>query len=70
MDVQVDGDNLLVGDRVIKHINKDPAELPWSKLDVDVVIESTGIFRDNESLNKHMAAGAKKVLLTVPLKMN
>ena len=68
-DVQVDGDNLLVGDRVIKLTSiKDPAELPWSELDVDVVIESTGIFRDNESLNKHISAGAKKVLLTVPPK--
>ena len=68
-DVRVDGDNLLVEDRVIKLTSiKDPAELPWSELDVDVVIESTGIFRDNESLNKHLAAGAKKVLLTVPPK--
>ena len=68
-DVQVDGDNLLVGDRVIKLTSiKDPAELPWNELDVDVVIESTGIFRDNESLNKHISAGAKKVLLTVPPK--
>ena len=68
-DVQVDGDNLLVGDRVIKLTSiKDPAELPWNELDVDVVIESTGIFRDNESLNKHLDAGAKKVLLTVPPK--
>ena len=68
-DVRVDGDKLLVGDRVIKLTSiKNPAELPWSELDIDVVIESTGIFRDNESLNKHLAAGAKKVLLTVPPK--
>jgi len=68
-DVRVDGDNLLVEDRVIKLTSiKDPAELPWNELDVDVVIESTGIFRDNESLNKHISAGAKKVLLTVPPK--
>ena len=68
-EVRVDGENLLVGDRVIKLTSiKDPAELPWSELAVDVVIESTGIFRDNESLNKHISAGAKKVLLTVPPK--
>ena len=68
-DVKVDRDNLIVGDRVIKLTSiKDPAELPWSELDVDVVIESTGIFRDNKSLNKHIAAGANKVLLTVPPK--
>ena len=68
-DVRVDEDNLLVGDRVIKLTSiKDPAELPWNELDVDVVIESTGIFRDNESLSKHISAGANKVLLTVPPK--
>jgi len=69
IDVRVDEDNLLVGDRVIKLTSiKDPAELSWNELDVDVVIESTGIFRDNESLNKHISAGANKVLLTVPPK--
>ena len=68
-DVSIDGDKLLVDDRVIKLTSiKDPAELPWNELDIDVVIESTGIFRDNESLNKHLSAGAKKVLLTVPPK--
>ena len=68
-DVSVEGDKLLVDDRVIKLTSiMDPAELPWNELDIDVVIESTGIFRDNESLNKHLSAGAKKVLLTVPPK--
>tara|TARA_Y100000748_G_scaffold15686_1_gene12291 strand:+ start:1695 stop:2699 length:1005 start_codon:yes stop_codon:yes gene_type:complete len=68
-DVRVDGDKLLVDDRTIKLMSiKDPAALPWKELNVDVVIESTGIFRDNESLNKHLTAGAKKVLLTVPPK--
>ena len=56
-------------DRSIKLISvKDPADLPWKDLEIDVVIESTGIFRDNDSLNKHLNAGAKKVLLTVPPK--
>jgi len=50
-----------VGDRSIKLISvKDPADLPWNDLEIDVVIESTGIFRDNDSLNKHLNAGAKK----------
>ena len=67
--VSVTGDKLIVDDRTIQLTSiKDPAELPWKEMDVDVVIESTGIFRDSESLNKHLDAGAKKVLLTVPPK--
>ena len=67
--VSVDGDKLIVDDRTIQLTSiKDPAELPWKEMDVDVVVESTGIFRDSESLNKHLDAGAKKVLLTVPPK--
>ena len=68
-DVQIDGDKLLVDGRSIQLTSiMDPAELPWEELNIDVVIESTGIFRDNESLNKHLSAGAKKVLLTIPPK--
>ena len=67
--VRVDGDKLLVDERVIQLTSiKDPSELPWKEMNVDVVVESTGIFRDNISLNKHLDAGAKKVLLTVPPK--
>ena len=67
--VSVAGDKLIVADRTIQLTSiKDPAELPWKEMDVDVVVESTGIFRDSESLNKHLDAGAKKVLLTVPPK--
>jgi glyceraldehyde 3-phosphate dehydrogenase len=44
----------------------DPAKLPWGELEVDVVIESTGVFRDRASLQKHLDAGAKRVVLTVP----
>ena len=46
----------------------DPAKLPWGELEVDVVIESTGVFRDRASLQKHLDAGAKRVILTVPSK--
>ncbi len=69
--VSVAGDKLIVDDRTIQLTSiKDPAELPWKEMNVDVVVESTGIFRDSESLNKHLEAGAKKVLLTVPPKDN
>lgn len=67
--VSVAGDKLIIDSRTIQLTSiKDPAELPWKEMDVDVVVESTGIFRDSESLNKHLDAGAKKVLLTVPPK--
>ncbi len=61
--VSIAGDKLIVDDRTIQLTSiKDPAELPWKEMDVDVVVESTGIFRDSESLNKHLDAGAKKAL--------
>jgi glyceraldehyde 3-phosphate dehydrogenase (phosphorylating) len=47
---------------------RNPAELPWAENEIDVVIESTGIFRTREQLENHFVAGAKKVLLTVPAK--
>ncbi|MCD4773891.1 MAG: type I glyceraldehyde-3-phosphate dehydrogenase [Bacteroidales bacterium] len=47
---------------------KDPTKLPWKELDVDVVVESTGIFRTKEKLMFHLQAGAKRVILTVPAK--
>ena len=60
--LKVDGDH-------IKCISiKNPGELPWEELGIDVVIESTGIFRHRENLEKHLEAGAKKVILTVPPK--
>ena len=47
---------------------KDPAALPWKELGVDVVVESTGVFRDRAGAAKHLAAGAKKVVITAPAK--
>ena len=47
---------------------KDPAQLPWKALGVDVVFESTGLFTDRDSAAKHIAAGAKKVIITAPAK--
>lgn len=68
--VRVDADNLFIDDDApIRMIaQRDPAEIPWGELGVDVVIEATGIFRQRAQLEKHLAAGAKKVLLTVPPK--
>ena len=47
---------------------KDPSRLPWSELGVDVVFECTGVFRNKEGLEKHIQAGAKKVILSAPIK--
>ena len=49
-------------------MERDPSKLPWDELDVDVVIEATGIFRDREKIQQHIDAGAKRVILTVPPK--
>jgi glyceraldehyde 3-phosphate dehydrogenase len=58
-----------VGEHEIKMLmERDPTSLPWQDLDVDIVIESTGVFRDRASLQKHIEAGAKRVILTVPSK--
>ncbi|NLU41647.1 MAG: type I glyceraldehyde-3-phosphate dehydrogenase [Firmicutes bacterium] len=47
---------------------KDPSKLPWGDLGVDIVVESTGVFRDKETAGKHITAGAKKVIITAPAK--
>jgi len=66
-EVKVDGTELIVnGDRIKITAERDPSKLNWKG--VDVVIESTGVFRDKESCMKHITAGAKKVILTVPPK--
>ena len=66
-EVKVEGNELVVnGDRIKITAEKDPSKLNWKG--VDVVIESTGVFRDKESCLKHVTAGAKKVILTVPAK--
>jgi len=65
--VSVDGDNLVVNGKSIKiYAERDPENLPWSELGVDIVVEATGVFRDREKMGKHIKAGAKKVVLTVP----
>jgi glyceraldehyde 3-phosphate dehydrogenase len=54
------------GDEIKILSERDPAKIPWGKLGVDLVIESTGLFRTREALDKHLAGGAKKVLLSAP----
>ncbi len=67
--VDVAGDSFVVDGKTIKVCaERDPAKLPWAELGVDVVIESTGIFRSPDKISKHFEAGAKKVILTVPAK--
>ena len=68
-DISIQNDTFQINDREIKLISiSDPSKLPWSELNVDIVVESTGIFTNKESLDKHLKAGANKVLLTVPPK--
>jgi len=68
-EVTVEDGVMRVGDHEIKMLmERDPTALPWNDLDVDIVIESTGVFRDRASLQKHIDAGAKRVILTVPSK--
>ncbi|MCZ6819040.1 MAG: type I glyceraldehyde-3-phosphate dehydrogenase [Calditrichaeota bacterium] len=68
-EVKAEGDELLVGGTAIKVLAiKDPAELPWKDLGVDIAIESTGLFTARENAAKHLDAGAKKVIISAPAK--
>ncbi len=63
-----DGVMRAAGHTIQMLMERDPAALPWAELEVDVVVEATGVFRDRASLQKHVDAGAKRVVLTVPAK--
>ena len=68
-EVRAEGDSLIVDGKKIKVLSeKDPSKLPWGKLGVEYVIESTGIFRDKEKTSLHLSAGAKKVIISAPAK--
>jgi glyceraldehyde 3-phosphate dehydrogenase len=68
-DIAIDGNTLVVNGRNIRlTAERDPAELKWGDLDVDVVIESTGLFLTAETAQKHVDAGAKKVIMSAPSK--
>ena len=67
--VETEGDILKTSSNTIKMLNqRDPSQLPWAEIDVDIVIEAPGIFRTRALLNQHLDAGAKRIILTVPAK--
>ena len=66
-DVQVDGDNLVIDGKKVKVVqHKNPEELPWGDLKVDIALECTGLFTKRSDAEKHLKAGAKKVLISAP----
>lgn len=68
-EVKAEGNTLIINGTPVKVVSsKDPSTLPWKENDIDIVIESTGHFLDMESAKKHLAAGAKKVILSAPAK--
>ncbi|MGE6488949.1 type I glyceraldehyde-3-phosphate dehydrogenase [Paenisporosarcina sp. NPDC076898] len=70
-DVSSEGEYLIVnGKQVRVYAEKDPSVLPWKELEIDIVVESTGIFRDEKTAGKHIEAGAKKVIVSSPGKGN
>ncbi len=67
--VELDGDVMKTSRNSVKMIaERDPSQLPWDRLSVDVVIEATGIFRTRQQIQQHIDAGASRVILTVPAK--
>ncbi len=68
-EISFDEDEIIIGDRKIKvYAEKDPINLPWKDLDIDVVFECTGLFTDKEKAQAHIDAGAKKVIISAPAK--
>ena len=66
-EVRVEGDNLIINGHRIKVLSeRDPAQLPWKDLGIEIVIESTGRFTKREDADKHLKAGAKRVVITAP----
>ncbi|CEP61661.1 type I glyceraldehyde-3-phosphate dehydrogenase LALA0_S03e07932g [Lachancea lanzarotensis] len=65
--VSSEGNNLVVGGhKIAVYQERDPSQLPWGKLGIDIVIDSTGVFKELDTAQKHIDAGAKKVVITAP----
>lgn len=65
--VSVEGDDMIInGDRIKVLAERDPTKLPWKELDIDVVLECTGLFTTKEKASAHLKAGAKKVIISAP----
>jgi len=68
-EVSLEGDSMIVnGKKITMLTEKDPEKLPWKDMQVDVVLDCTGVFKDREGLGKHLKAGAKKVIMSAPAK--
>jgi len=68
-DVSFDEKNLIIGKNKIRFFSeKDPVNLPWKELGVDIVLECSGVFCDRQGSNKHLQAGAKRVIISAPAK--
>ena len=69
--IEVSGNTFIVNGKEIRILaERDPASLPWREMGVDIVLESTGLFRDQAGAGKHIEAGAKKVIISAPAKGN
>lgn len=68
-DISIDGEDMMVNGKRVKVVKeRDPAKCPWKELKVDIVVESTGNFDTTEEVSGHLAAGAKRVIVTAPMK--
>ena len=67
--IKIEGDELVVGNHRVKVLNeKDPSKLPWGEMNIDVVVEATGVFTSYEKAKVHLDQGAKRVVITAPAK--